>query len=379
MMSSLIAVVAKEYRQTFRDKRMIALLMLAPLIQLIIMGFAVNLEVDRVPTVIADEDWTPQSRKLADELTAGRAFEIKGKVSSGETASRLIVRGEVPLVVVIPQGFGENKKRDEPAAIQALVDGGDSNRAIVSQNAVMAFAMQRAQNEIQDRLRKESVAAGRALSLPQVEVIPRIYYNPSLDSRIYFVPGVAATLLLVITLITTAMGLAREKETGTLEQVMVSPIRPEILILGKTLPYGLIGLIDLGYVIAAGAWIFDVPIRGSLLLLFLAGALYMLTTLGAGLLVSALAKNQQQAFMGAVFFMMPAVLLSGFVTPVSNMPEWLQPFSGFTPVRHFVVILRSVLLKGSGFTELASHFVGLAGLGLVVYASSAYVIRRKLA
>jgi ABC-2 type transport system permease protein len=377
-MSSLIAIIGKEYRQTFRDKRMVALLMMAPLIQLIIMGYAVNLEVDHVPTVVADEDWTPESRRVAAELTAGQAFDLKGRVSNGELASDLIVRGEVPLVIIIPEGYAQHRKRNEPATIQALIDGGDSNRAIVSQNAVMAFAMQRAESRIQDRLRKESVARGSAISLPQVTVTPRIYYNPSLDSRIYFVPGVAATLLLVITIITTAMGLAREKETGTLEQVLVSPVRPEVLILGKTLPYGLIGLLDLGYVIAAGAWIFDVPIRGSLPLLFVAGALYMLTTLGVGLLVSALAKNQQQAFMGAVFFLMPAVLLSGFVTPVDNMPEWLQPFSGFTPVRHFVVILRSVLLKGSGFAELSSHFVGLAGLGLVVYATSAYVLRKKL-
>jgi ABC-2 type transport system permease protein len=377
-MTALFSIIAKEYRQTFRDKRMVWLLLMAPLIQLILLGYAVNLEVDRVPTIIADEDRTPQSRRLAADLTASRAFKYKGHVATGKQAAAQIQHGQVTLAIVIPNGFAERRKKDKPVSIQALIDGCDSNRAIVSQNAVMAFAMQRAESRLQDRLRREGVARGQALRLPQVEVLPRIYYNPTLDSRIYFVPGVAATLLLIVTLITTAMGLAREKETGTLEQVMVSPVRPEILILGKTLPYGLFGLVDLGYVIAAGSWIFDVPIRGSLPLLFLAGALYMLTTLGAGLLVSALSHNQQQAFMGAIFFIMPAVLLSGFVTPVDNMPSWLQPLSGFTPVRHFVVILRGVLLKGAGFTDLAPHFVGLAGLGLVVYASSALVLRTRL-
>mgnify|MGYP006293465947 CR=1 FL=1 len=280
--------------------------------------------------------------------------------------------------MVIPRGFAERRRTGRPATIQAMVDGSDTNRAIVSQNAMMAFAMKEASKEALDTLSQKAAQMGRAPHLPTIQVVPRIFYNPTLDSRIYFVPGVASTLLLVVTLITTAMGLAREKEMGTLEQVMVSPIRPEILILGKTLPYGVFGLIDLGMVVVAGAWIFDVPIRGSVPLLFLAGMLYMLTTLGVGLLVSTLARTQQQAFMGAIFFLMPAVLLSGFVTPIENMPEWLQPFSNFTPVRHFVTILRAVLLKNSSIVDLGHHFIALAGLGLTVYATSAYLLRRRL-
>ncbi len=151
-----------------------------------------------------------------------------------------------------------------------------------------------------------------------------------------------------------------------------------MLILGKTLPYGIIGVVDLGYVIAVGSWVFNVPIHGSLWLLFGAGALYMLTTLGVGVLVSTVANNQQQAFMGAMFFIMPAVLLSGFITPVENMPEWLQPLSGLTPVRHFVEILRAVMLKNASFSELSAQFVALGGMGVAVYAASAYRLRRRL-
>lgn len=378
MWTTLLTVIVKEYTQTFRDKRMVALLMVAPIIQLVVLGFAVNLEVEHVPTVIADEDRTPESRRFTDALTAGDAFDRSGVVASSAQAEHMVAQGKVPLAVVIPKGFQKRLTQGKPVAIQALVDGGDSNRAIVAQNAVAAFIMQRAAADAQRRVQEVGAARGMEVAIPRVTVEPRILYNPTLDSQIYFVPGVAATLLLVITMITTAMGLAREKEMGTLEQVMVTPIRPEVLILGKTLPYGIIGLIDLGLVVALGAWIFEVPIRGSIPLIFLAGCLYMLTTLGVGLLISAMAKTQQQAFMSGMFFLMPAILLSGFMTPVENMPEWLQPLSGFTPVRHFVEIMRGVLLKDASFWELSPQFAALAGMGIVVYASAAYALRRNL-
>jgi ABC-2 type transport system permease protein len=379
MWTALKAMILKEYQQTFRDKRMVAMLLVAPLIQLIVLGYAVNLEVERVPTVIADEDHTPHSRALAAELTAGDAFTHVATVASGPDAAARVARGEVPLAVVIPRGYAEQRKQGKTAVLQALVDGGDSNRAIVSQNALASFVMQRASRAALQRARTTAAAQGQALHVPRLTVTPRILYNSTLDSQVYFVPGVAATLLLIVTLITTAMGLAREKEIGTLEQVMVTPIRPEILILGKTLPYYVFGIIDLGLVVVAGAWIFDVPIHGSLWLLLVAGTLYMLTTLGVGLLVSAIARTQQQALFGAIFFVMPAILLSGFITPVENMPTWLQPLSGFTPVRHFVEIMRGVLLKDASLMDLSAQFVGLAGMGLAVYATAAYVLRRSLA
>ncbi len=378
MWTTLLTVIAKEYRQTFRDKRMVSLLLVAPVIQLLILGFAVNLEVEHVPTVIADEDRTPESRRFADGLTAGDAFDRAGVVASSREAENMVARGEVPLAVIIPRGFHRKITRSKPAVVQVLVDGGDSNRAIVAQNAVAAFVMKRAADDAQKRVQQVAAARGQRLAIPRVTVKPRILYNPTLDSQVYFVPGVAATLLLMITMVTTSMGLAREKEMGTLEQVMVTPIRVEVLILGKTLPYGIIGLIDLGLVIALGAWIFNVPIQGSVALIFFAGCLYMLNTLGVGLLVSALARTQQQAFMGGMFFIMPAILLSGFMTPVENMPQWLQPLSGFTPVRHFVEVMRGVLLKDAGFWELSPQLAALAGMGLAVYASAAYALRRNL-
>ena len=377
MWTSLGAMIVKEYSQTFRDKRMLWLLLVAPFIQLVVLGFAVNMEVERVPTVIADEDHTPESRALAAELTAGDAFTRVRTVPSAREAAARVAQGKESIAVVIPKGYSERLRTGKTAHLQALVNGSDSNRAIVAQNALATFVMARASRQAEARAQSLAAAQGRALALPRLTVEPRILYNPTLNSHIYFVPGVAATLLLIVTLITTAMGLAREKEMGTLEQVLVTPIRPEILILGKTLPYFAFGLLDLGFVVVGGAWIFDVPIRGSLPLLFVAGTLYMLTTLGVGLLVSAIARTQQQALFGAIFFVMPAILLSGFITPVENMPAWLRPLSGLTPVRHFVEVLRAVLLKNAGFTEMAAQLVALGGMGLAVYALAAYVLRRR--
>jgi ABC-2 type transport system permease protein len=379
MLTSLLALMAKELRQTFRDKRMVAMLLVAPVLQLIVLGFAVELDVRHVPVAVADEDRTPASRAFADALMAGDTFDRKLDVPTGRAALEAIVQGQVPVALVIPRGFTARQARGRPTAVQVLVDGGETNRAIVAQNAVNGYVMGQANRLAEQRLAELAAAQGVAPQVPRTTIEPRVFYNPTLNSRIYFVPGVAATLLLVITMITTSMGLAREKEMGTLEQVMVTPIRPEVLILGKTLPFGVMGLVVLGVVLGAGTWIFDVPLRGALWLVFLAGALYMLTTLGMGLLISTVARNQQQAFMGGMLFMMPAILLSGFMTPVDNMPDWMRPLSGLTPVRHFVEILRAVLLKDASFTDLSAQFAALAGLGIVIYATSAYFLRRSLA
>jgi ABC-2 type transport system permease protein len=260
--------------------------------------------------------------------------------------------------------------------VQVLVDGGDSNRATVARNAVQAYVALRSIALARERL--ASLAAAGGFSLPgTVRVEPRVLYNPCLDSRVFFVPGVGASLLLLVTMVVTAMGLAREKEAGTLEQVMVTPIGPGTFIMGKTIPYAMVGLVDLVLVVTAGAWIFGVPVRGSVPLLLAAGTLYLLTTLGLGLLIGTLARTQQQALFGAMFFLMPALLLSGFITPIDNMPEWLRPFTALNPVRHFVEVMRGVLLKDAR-SELLPQIVAMAGIGTCVFAVAVATLRRRM-
>lgn len=368
-----LGLVAKEFRQTFRDRRMIGILMIAPMIQLLVLGHAVNLDVDHVPTLVADEDHTAESRDFLDGLTAGDAFRRAGEAENGQEALDAIAGGKVPLAVIVPRGFAADVAAGRTASVQLLVDGGDSNRAIVAQNAAVGYTLRRAQALIPPR---PGQARGSAAV---VRVEPRVLFNPTMNSRIFFVPGVAATLLLVVTMIVTAMGLAREKESGTLEQILVTPLGATTLFLGKTVPYALIGLLDLGLVLAVGTWVFRVPLQGPLMVVFFGGSLYLMTLLGLGLLLGAVARTQQQAIVAAFFFIMPAILLSGFSSPIENMPSWLQPFTLLNPVRHFVEVMRGVLLRGAGFADLAPQLVALGGLGLVVFTGSAAVLKRKLA
>lgn len=376
-LTALLSLFAKELRQTSRDRRVLALLVIAPVIQLVVLGYAVHLEVEDVRTVVADEDRTPDSRAFAAGLLAGDAFTDAGRVETAAAALSAVARGEATVALVVPRGFARDLARGETAAVQLLVDGGDSNRAIIAQNAASSYAMQQSLARADQRLRTTAAARGTALSLPQIAVEPRVLYNPTLSSQVYFVPGVASTLLIVVTLIVTAMGLAREKESGTLEQVLVTPIGPTTLVLGKTLPYAVIGLVDLGLVVGVGAWLFAVPIRGSLWLLALGGLLYLLTTLGMGLLISTLVRTQQQAFFGAFFFIMPAILLSGFITPIDNMPPWLRPLTVLDPARHFIEVMRAVLLKAATAAELAPQLLALATLGAAIFTAATLLLRRR--
>ena len=373
----LAAVITKELLQTARDKRVIAILVAAPLAQLIIMGYAVNLDVTHVPTVVADEDHTAASRALTRGITAGDTFRLDRVVSSAAEGMAAIDRGEASAVVVLPRGLEADLDAGRPASLQVLTDSADSNRAIVSANALTAYATQQSLRRLRGRL-ENKLRAGAVISAPMTTVEPRILYNPRLVSAIYFVPGVAATLLLIVVIVVTAMGLAREAETGTLEQIMVTPIRPLALVAGKTLPYGLIGLVDFILALIAAMLLFDVPLRGDLVILLAGGGLYLMGLLGVGLFVSIIARNQQQAFMVSIFFIMPAILLSGFMTPVGNMPAWLQPATAFNPVRHMVEILRAVMLKGATWGDVLPQLTALAGLGVTLLGLAVVAMSRRL-
>ncbi len=377
-LAALRAVMFKEILQTVRDPRLAAMLVIAPLLQLTLLGFAVNLDIDHVPTVIADQDLSAESRAMAREITAGDAFDLAGTTPSAAEAMSAVVQGRAPVAVVIPRGLSEDLATGHPSSLQVLVDGGEPNRAVIAQNALIAYTTSLSVKIAHQRLANRAASIGQAPRLGTTSVAPRVFYNPTLNSQIYFVPGVAATLLMTIILTVTAMGIAREKEVGTLEQVQVTPIAPSTIVLGKSLPYAGLGFVDLGLVITAGALVFDVPLRGSLALVALGGMLYLLSTVGIGLLIGTLAKTQQQAFMVAFMIILPAIILSGFMTPIANMPTWLQPLTAFNPMRHFVEILRAVLLKGATIGDIAPQLVALAGIGTVLFGAAIRGLRRNL-
>ncbi|MGE3631724.1 MAG: ABC transporter permease, partial [Sandaracinaceae bacterium] len=254
------------------------------------------------------------------------------------------------------------------------LDGSDPNRANVASAAVSSYFAGRSVALMRERL------ARRGVRMPAgARAERRVYFNPTLESAVYMVPGVMAMLLLLITTIVSSMGLARERESGTLEQILVTPVSSGVLLIGKMLPFAVIGLVDFGIAMVVGSYVFDMPIRGSLLLLSFATLLYLATTLGMGLLIATLSRSQQQAFLGGFLFMLPAALLSGIMTPIRSMPAWLQPFTLLNPLRHYQEILRGALLRGAGFDELSRQLLVLAVMGALVLSFASFRFRRSLA
>jgi ABC-2 type transport system permease protein len=369
----LAAVFRKEVRQTIRDRRVMFLLIVAPFIQTVIFGFAVDFDVDRVPTVLVDQDRSDESRLHARRVLADQTLRLVGEEAGVPEAERALDDGRAAAALVFTPGLADDLASQRPAEAQLLLDGGDPNRAMVASGAVSRYFGEVGERLIRDRLE----AAGRPAPA-QVVLVPRVLYNPRLKSAPYIVPGIAGTLLVIVTTMVTAMGLSREREMGTMEQVLVTPIRPIWLLLGKLLPFLVIGIFDLLLLVAVGSWVFEVPLHGSPLVGATGVMLYVFSTLGVGLFISTISQNQQQAFLGSIIFMMPAILLSGVMTPIRGMPGWLQVVTWINPLRHFAEVMRGVLLRGAGFTDLWFQLASLAVLGVGVMALAVSRFRTQL-
>jgi ABC-2 type transport system permease protein len=359
----LAAVFRKEVLQTIRDRRVMVLLVVAPVIQTVIFGFAVDFDVDRVPTVLVDQDRSDLSRLHARKVLADQTLRYAGDEAGVPGADRALDDGKAAAALVFTPGLARDLVSQRPAEVQLLLDGSDPNRALVASAAVARYF-----GEVGERLIRERLEAAGRPAPAQVVLVPRVLYNPRLKTAPYIVPGIAGTLLVVVTTLVTAMGLSREREMGTMEQVMVTPIRPLWLLIGKLLPFLVIGLFDVLLLVAVGSWVFAVPLRGNLAVGAAGVLLYLFSTLGVGLLISTISQNQQQAFLGGFIFMMPAILLSGVMTPIRGMPGWLQVITWLNPVRHFAEVMRGVLLRGAGFGDLWFQLAFLAALGTGVMA-----------
>lgn len=366
------AVVRKETRQTVRDRRIMFMLVMAPFVQTILFGFAVNFDVDRVHTVLADLDRSPASREHARRLFADGTLLHTFDARAAAEVDGLLDTDRAAAALVLPPGFGADLAAGRTARAQVVIDGSDPVRATTAGSAVSRYFGEVALAMARDRL----AAAGA--HLPAVEVVPRVLYNPRLKTPVYIVPGILAMLLVVVTTIVTAMGLSREREMGTLEQVLVTPIRPFVLLAGKMTPFVVIGLFDVLLGLTAMTWVFDVPVRGPLLVLALGALLYLCSTLGVGLLISTLSQTQQQSFLGGILFMMPAALLSGVLTPIRAMPEWLRAATWLNPLRFFAELVRGVLLKGAGIAELWPQLCVLALFGSVILGFATLRFRARL-
>ncbi len=365
----LAAVARKEWLQTLRDRRIVFMLVVAPLVQTVLFGYAVDFQVDRVPAAVVDGDRTPESRLHLRRLLADGTLRRAATFPTGEAAMAAMDRGEVAVALVLRPGFGEDLLAGRPARVQAVLDGTDPNRATVAGAAASRYFGERA----------TELAAARTGRAPLLRLVPRIFYNPSLRTPPFMIPGVLAMLLVVVTTIVTAMGLARERESGTLEQVLVTPVRPAELLAGKMIPFLTLGLLDVLLVLAVGTVLFDLPLRGSLAVLGAGTLLYLLTTLGIGLLISTTSHTQQQAFLAGFLFVLPAVLLAGVVTPIASMPRLLQLVTFLDPLRYYGEVTRAVLQKGAGAAELWPQLLALGVFGVAIFGVAAARFRRRLA
>ena len=349
-------MLIKEFIQIFRDPKMKAIIFVMPILQVLIFGYAVTLDVNHIATGIYDLDNSVVSRELIARFENSGYFDLTDRVDSPQHVRNLIDRGEASAVIQINKGFGSALRAGRPAELQLIVDGSDSNTAGVVLDYSAKIVGQFSQVVLINRFTRVN---GAFLMPGRVVLETRTWFNENLESRNFYVPGVIAIVVMLITLMLTSMAVVREKEIGTIEQIMVTPITSAEFILGKTLPFALIGFANVVLVTLIGVFWFGVPIRGSLLMLFFATGLYLLTTLGVGLLISTQSRTQQQAMMSAFFFYFPAVLLSGFMFPIANMPQVIQWLTYVNPLRYFLVIIR-----GIGPEVLWPQMIGLAVLGV---------------
>lgn len=368
----IVALLKKEFGHLFKDPRLLPIVFVAPVIQLTLLGFAASLDVKNISMVLCDLDKTQSSRTFVQTFTNSGYFTIEYATEDYGTIQQYLDDNKVTMALVIPPKFGDKVLRGEPAKVQVLLDGSEGSTAAITMGYVNQIII-RSSTQILTEVFGGRLPAGR------VDAELRAWYNPSLRSRNYMVPGVLVLILLITTTNLTAMAIVKEKEIGTLEQIMVTPIKPYELILGKLIPFTIVGLADVCLVMAVMVFGFGIPIKGSVTLLFGLTCFFLLTSLGVGLFVSTISRTQQQAMMTAIFFMMmPMMYISGFVFPIENMPHILQAISLGIPMRHYLIIVRSIILKGVGLSALWGEALILLGMGAAILAASVLRFRKKL-
>jgi len=369
-------MIIKEFIQVFRDKRTRFILIGPPIVQMLIFGYAATFEIRHVPTVVLDYDHSQESRDLVSRFTSSPYFNVIAEPGTSRDLASAIEEGKATIGIQINAGFAQVLEKGGSAPLQVIVDATNSNSALVAAGYISQIAAGFAQEYQQARTDLTSPELRNAI--PTVQLDYRPWYNPDLRSRWFFIPGIIGSLTLVLVITLTAFGVVREREIGTLEQIMVTPIRPAEFILSKTLPFFLIGLFDVALIAAVGSFWFQVPFRGHFSVLFTGTVLFLLCMLGTGLLISTVSSTQQQAMVTAFFFIMPAIVFSGFGFPISTMPQWLQNMTYASPLRYFLVVLRGTYLKGTGMDILWPQMAAMAGLGTALLLLAIVRFRKSL-
>jgi ABC-2 type transport system permease protein len=371
-MRRILHLIRKEFLELRQDPRLFGIVILAPLVQLTMLGYAANTDVRDVPLVVVDEDRTAASRELISRFEASQNFVVVDSLTSLDAVDAYLDEGEAWMALTIPAGYGERIRGGQPTAIQVVADGTDANSTNVALGYARALVVAYG--------RELSASSGGQVAPPLVDADVRVWFNPGLESRDFMIPGILALLLLVVTTNLSSMAIVREKELGTLEQLNVTPLARAELIIGKLVPYAVIGMVDVLLVVAVAVGWFEVPLRGSFWLLIGMCLIYLLSTLGLGLFVSTISRTQQQAMMTtSFFFLLPMIFLSGFIFPIENMPEVIQPVTYLIPLRYFLVILRGIFLKGVGIEVLWPQALALLVWGVAILTLATLRSNKRLA
>ena len=364
----IVALALKEFRALMLDKRSRFVVIGPPVIQLLVFGYAATFDVTRVPFAVYDADGSAASRDLVARFDGSAAFDYAGTLRSDGAIAESINDKRVMMVLRIGPDFGRLLARGETANLQLVIDGRNSNTALI----VLGYA----RRIVTDF--NSGWAASHGLSLVPASLRVRSMYNENLESRWFIVPGIVALLTLVVTLVVTALSVAREREAGTFDQLLVTPLRPAEILMGKALPGLVIGTVEATFIILMVVYWFEIPLRGGLLPLYLGIWLFLLSAIGVGLVISSLSATQQQGLLGAFLFLVPAVVLSGFATPIENMPQVVQWLTYLNPMRYILVIVRGVFLQGADATSLASQYWPMALISITTLAAAGWLFRHRM-
>ena len=370
----IFSIVRKEFVQIFRDPRTLALIIVMPIIQLFLLGYAATTDVRNIPVAILDQNQTPQSRELLDAFRAADYFRIDYYVNSPDEYQKLIESGKIRAALVIPPDY-DSQLLDGKAQVLFVLDGSDGSVGATALSTARQIGQSYATKVLEQQM---TLRSSSALPSAPLEVRTQVWYNPDFRSAYFMIPGVIGMILSFITTILTATTIVRERERGTIEQLIVTPIRSWELIVGKLLPYVILAFIETFEILIIGHLAFAVPVRGSLLLITLASGLFLMSSLGIGLFASTVANTQQEAMLTVMMFNLPMIFLSGFFFPIQAMPKFLQVVSYAIPLRYYLVVIRALMIKGVGFAAIQSEIISLTIFGVVIMGAAAMRFRKRL-
>jgi ABC-2 type transport system permease protein len=374
-MKTILHIIRKEFLQLRQDRKMFGISFIAPVFQLIILGYAATFDVSDIPIVVCDFDNSPSSRELIQSFTSTEYFKVAGYLEHISEIDNQLDDGHASMAIIIPRGFEKKIGAGQSAPLQVLADGTETSTAGIGLSYASIIVSRYSQNIVLESL----VKRGSVTMPASVSAEFRVWYNPELKSRNFMVPGVLGLLLMVMTMLLTSLAIVKEKELGTLEQLVVTPIKPYQLIVGKLAPFFLIGVIDVILVVFFASLVFSLPVKGGVLLLLLLSLIFLMTTLGLGLFISTISRTQQQAMMTSIFFfMLPMMFFSGFVFPIENMPSVIQYVSYGIPLRYYFVIVRGLFLKGVGMNILWPQALALLIFGSFILSMSVMRFQKKL-